>query len=84
MNERRLISRCDDRESVSQIGREEFRDDRLRMDMMSMQRIQGRQRRRNRNSNMLSAVLCLLREMDIPSLEVVETAVRCRMEELDD
>jgi len=84
MNERRLISRCDDRESVSQIGREEFRDDRLRMDMMNMQRIQGRQRRRNRNSNMLSAVLCLLREMDIPSLEVVETAVRCRMEELDD
>jgi hypothetical protein len=33
---------------------------------------------------MLSAILCLLNELDIPSLEVVEMAVRCRMEEMED
>lgn len=36
------------------------------------------------NSNILSSILCLIKEIDIPSLEVVEVAVRCRMEELDD
>lgn len=41
-------------------------------------------RPKNRNSNILSAVLCLIKELDGPSLEVVEMAVRCRMEELDD
>ncbi|XP_066139744.1 cilia- and flagella-associated protein 410 isoform X4 [Euwallacea fornicatus] len=35
-----------------------------------------------RNSNILSAVLCLVKELDYPSLEVVEMAVRCRMDEL--
>jgi len=49
---------------------------------MDMSIQQGR--RRNRNSNMLSAILCLLNEVDIPSLEVVEMAVRCRMEEMED
>jgi len=39
---------------------------------------------RSRNSNILSSILCLIKEIDIPSLEVVEVAVRCRMEELDD
>lgn len=34
------------------------------------------------NSNILSAVLCLVKELDYPSLEVVEMAVRCRMDEL--
>jgi len=47
-------------------------------------RTPGITRRRNRNSNMLSAILCLLKEIDIPSLEVVEMAVRCRMEEVED
>ena len=41
-------------------------------------------RPRNRNSNVLSAILCLIKEIDGPSLEVVEMAVRCRMEELED
>ena len=36
------------------------------------------------NSNILSAVLCLIKELDGPSLEVAEMAIRCRMEELDD
>lgn len=36
------------------------------------------------NSNILSAVLCLVKELDCPSLEVVEMAVRCRMDELDE
>lgn len=39
---------------------------------------------RSRNSNILSSILCLIKEVDIPSLEVVEVAVRCRMEELED
>merc|ERR1712013_210777 len=33
--------------------------------------------RKNRNSNVLSAILCLIKEIDGPSLEVVEMAVRC-------
>jgi len=41
-------------------------------------------RARNRNSNILSSILCLIKEIDGPSLEVVEMAVRCRMEELED
>lgn len=35
-----------------------------------------------RNSNLLSAVLCLVKELDYPGLEVAEMAVRCRMDEL--
>ncbi|XP_050673709.1 cilia- and flagella-associated protein 410 [Leptidea sinapis] len=44
----------------------------------------GARRRRPvaRNSNLLSAVLCLVKELDYPSLEVAEMAVRCRMDEL--
>uniref|UniRef100_T1IUX8 U2A'/phosphoprotein 32 family A C-terminal domain-containing protein n=1 Tax=Strigamia maritima TaxID=126957 RepID=T1IUX8_STRMM len=41
-------------------------------------------RPKTRNSNILSAVLCLIKELDYASLEVVEMAVRCRMDELDD
>jgi hypothetical protein len=41
-------------------------------------------RPKNRNSNILSAVLCLIRELDGPSLEVAEMAIKCRMEELED
>ncbi|KAK7084767.1 hypothetical protein SK128_003619 [Halocaridina rubra] len=41
-------------------------------------------RPKTRNANLLSAVLCLVKELDYSSLEVVEMAVRCRMEELDD
>ncbi|XP_059085505.1 uncharacterized protein LOC131882366 isoform X5 [Tigriopus californicus] len=41
-------------------------------------------RPKNRNSNILSAVLCLIKELDGPSLEVAEMAIRCRMDELDD
>jgi hypothetical protein len=29
-------------------------------------------------------VLCLIRELDGPSLEVAEMAIKCRMEELED
>ncbi|XP_049298089.1 uncharacterized protein LOC125771471 isoform X6 [Anopheles funestus] len=36
----------------------------------------------SRNSNLLSATLCLVKELDYPSLEVVEHAVRCRIDEL--
>lgn len=35
-----------------------------------------------RSSNILSAVLCLIKELDYPNLEVVEVAVRSRMDEL--
>lgn len=38
---------------------------------------------KNRNANILSAVLCLIKELDYASLEVVETAIHCRMEEMD-
>ncbi|XP_042230309.1 uncharacterized protein LOC121871841 isoform X6 [Homarus americanus] len=41
-------------------------------------------RPKTRNANLLSAVLCLIKELDYTSLEVVEMAARCRMEELDD
>ncbi|KRK01123.1 uncharacterized protein Dyak_GE20650, isoform F [Drosophila yakuba] len=36
----------------------------------------------NRNSNILSATLCLVKELDYASLEVLEHAVRCRIDEL--
>ncbi|KMQ88594.1 protein tilb-like protein [Lasius niger] len=39
---------------------------------------------RRPNSNILSAVLCLVKELDYPSLEVVEMAVRNRMDELEE
>lgn len=38
---------------------------------------------KNRNANILSAVLCLIKELDYASLEVVDTAIHCRMEEVD-
>uniref|UniRef100_A0A1B6C5R7 U2A'/phosphoprotein 32 family A C-terminal domain-containing protein n=1 Tax=Clastoptera arizonana TaxID=38151 RepID=A0A1B6C5R7_9HEMI len=36
-----------------------------------------------RNSNILNAVLCLVKELDYQSLEVADMAIRCRMDELD-
>lgn len=36
---------------------------------------------KSRNGNILSAVLCLVKELDYVSCEVVETALHCRMEE---
>lgn len=36
---------------------------------------------KNRNANILSAVLCLVKELDYVSCEVVQTALHCRMEE---
>lgn len=36
----------------------------------------------SQSSNLLSATLCLVKELDYPSLEVVEHAVRCRIDEL--
>ncbi|XP_034482163.1 GATA zinc finger domain-containing protein 10 isoform X2 [Drosophila innubila] len=36
----------------------------------------------NRNSNLLSATLCLVKELDYGSLEVLEHAVRCRLDEM--
>ncbi|RWS14454.1 uncharacterized protein B4U79_15105 [Dinothrombium tinctorium] len=43
----------------------------------------GKNRVSNSNANILSAVLCLIKELDYASLEVVETAIHCRMEEMD-
>jgi hypothetical protein len=39
---------------------------------------------KNRNANILSAVLCLIKELDYASLEVVDTTIHCRMEEMED
>lgn len=36
---------------------------------------------RSRNGNILSAVLCLVKELDYTGCEVVQTALHCRMEE---
>ncbi|KAH8366830.1 hypothetical protein KR200_005816 [Drosophila serrata] len=36
----------------------------------------------NRTSNLLSAALCLVKELDYASLEVLEHAVRCRIDEM--
>lgn len=36
---------------------------------------------KSRNGNILSAVLCLVKELDYTSCEVVQTALHCRMEE---
>lgn len=37
---------------------------------------------RVRNSNILSAILCLVKELDYSGCEVVQTALHCRMEEI--
>ena len=34
------------------------------------------------NANILSAILCLIKELDAASLEVVDTEIHCRMEDL--
>ncbi|XP_074596983.1 uncharacterized protein LOC141852047 [Brevipalpus obovatus] len=39
---------------------------------------------KNRNANILSAVLCLIKELDYASLEVAETHIHCRMEEMEE
>ncbi|XP_054161365.1 uncharacterized protein LOC128959437 [Oppia nitens] len=39
---------------------------------------------KHRNANILSAVLCLIKELDYASLEVVDTTIHCRMEEMED
>jgi len=84
---------CCDQSRVSRTswGQARVVQSRAREDMVQdmarthhLNRTPGVTRRRNRNSNMLSAILCLLKEIDIPSLEVVEMAVRCRMEEVED
>ena len=36
------------------------------------------------NANILSAVLCLIKELDYGSLEVVDTTIHCRMAEMED
>lgn len=36
---------------------------------------------KSRNANILSAVLCLVKELDYVGCEVVQTALNCRMEE---
>uniref|UniRef100_A0A023F828 U2A'/phosphoprotein 32 family A C-terminal domain-containing protein n=1 Tax=Triatoma infestans TaxID=30076 RepID=A0A023F828_TRIIF len=47
--------------------------------------VQSAQKRPNeRRTNVLNAVLCLIKELDYPNLEVVQMAVNCRMEELSD
>jgi len=38
---------------------------------------------KNRNANILSAVLCLIKELDAASLEVVDTEIHCRMEDFN-
>ncbi|XP_054707627.1 cilia- and flagella-associated protein 410-like [Uloborus diversus] len=39
---------------------------------------------KSRAANILSAVLCLIKELDWASLEVVDTAIHCQMEELEE
>ncbi|GIY51526.1 hypothetical protein CDAR_251701 [Caerostris darwini] len=39
---------------------------------------------KSRSANILSAVLCLIKELDWASLEVVDTAIHCQMEELEE
>ncbi|XP_073978151.1 uncharacterized protein isoform X1 [Rhodnius prolixus] len=47
--------------------------------------VQAAQKRPNeRRTNVLNAVLCLIKELDYPNLEVVQMAVNCRMEELSE
>ncbi|XP_043188784.1 serine/arginine repetitive matrix protein 1-like isoform X2 [Amphibalanus amphitrite] len=41
-------------------------------------------RPKRKSPNVLSAVLCLIKELDLHGLEVVDTAVRCRIQELED
>ncbi|XP_037080317.1 uncharacterized protein LOC119101142 isoform X2 [Pollicipes pollicipes] len=41
-------------------------------------------RPKRKSPNVLSAVLCLVKELDLHGLEVVDTAVRCRIQELED
>lgn len=43
---------------------------------------QTHRRPMERRTNVLSAVLCLIKELDYPNLEVVQMEVKCRMEEL--
>lgn len=50
--------------------------------LVKEQIISGNQRPKNKNSNMLSAILCLVKEMDVPSLQMVEMAIRCRTEDM--
>jgi len=44
----------------------------------------GGVRRPERRTNVLNAVLCLIKELDYPNLEVVAMAIKCRMEEMCD
>ncbi|CAL1276044.1 unnamed protein product [Larinioides sclopetarius] len=39
---------------------------------------------KSRSANILSAVLCLIKELDWASLEVVDTAIHCQMEEFEE
>lgn len=39
---------------------------------------------KSRAANILSAVLCLIKELDWASLEVVDTAIHCQMEEMEE
>lgn len=52
-----------------------------------LQRVRGsmniQHRPVTRNSNILNAVLCLVKELDYQGLEVADMAIRCRMDELE-
>ncbi|XP_011635525.1 protein C21orf2 homolog isoform X2 [Pogonomyrmex barbatus] len=76
---RRMAVHHNEREDISQVGW-------IRHSEKDKCRNQFHYHRRpvTRNSNILSAVLCLVKELDYPSLEVVEMAVRNRMDELEE
>jgi len=80
--ERRTSMESERRDSLQYHRENERRDSRDSWAASSRAMLHSRPK--NRNSNMLSAILCLIKEIDGPSLEVVEMAARCRMEELED
>uniref|UniRef100_A0ABD2WK70 U2A'/phosphoprotein 32 family A C-terminal domain-containing protein n=1 Tax=Trichogramma kaykai TaxID=54128 RepID=A0ABD2WK70_9HYME len=57
---------------------------RAEKDKWRSSKFQNQQKPVTRNSNILSAVLCLVKELDYPSLEVVEMAVRSRLDEFEE
>ncbi|CRK92833.1 CLUMA_CG006268, isoform B, partial [Clunio marinus] len=76
------VSREDFGEEMSDRRRDGRRNDNVISNAV-LSHLAGLHRRPvNRSSNLLSATLCLVKELDYASLEVVEHAVRCRIDEL--
>ncbi|CAG0884559.1 unnamed protein product [Cyprideis torosa] len=67
-------------EQAYQVASQQIQD----FQLMNLRGTYPSARNKSRTSNLLSAVLCILRELDVNSLEIVETAARCRIQELED